>query len=176
MAYEFPGLPPISTGDRIAQSQYDWLADVVDALSVLNWFVRALFGDTNGVIAYGTVGTDSLKVEATSSAESMYFTVHEGAGFVDGVPFRFPTQTLSTQQTAPVANDRIDTIALSATNGVWAITVHEGEEDSSPVAPAILSGEIKLAEIYHRVSETAIYDTDVSAEGYITDSRTFVNV
>lgn len=174
MAFVFPGLPPISTGDRTAQSHYDWLADVVDAINTLQWFIRAAFGDANGVIAYGSVGVDSLKVEATTSVESMQVNILLGAGFVDGVPFRKSADTLSGLLVAPVANDRIDTVAYNPSTA--AVVIHEGEEDSTPSAPAISEGEIKLAEIYHRVSETAIYDSDTTGEGYITDSRTWVNV
>lgn len=174
MAFIFPGSPPIASGIRTAQNHYDWLEDVLAHLDVLNWFIRAAFGDADGVIAYATDGTDSLKIEATGSVPTMAVMLHAGAGFVDGVPFRVSEEIQSDTMVAPTAEDRIDTIGYNPQT--QEIVIYEGEEATPPVALDVSDGEIKLAEIYHRVGETAIYDSDNSGEGYITDERTFVNV
>jgi len=173
MPYIYPNDPPISvTGSRKAEDHLNWLKDVVNAIELLQWFVRAIVGNTDGVLAYDPVGTDSLKVEATDPV-SMIVAVNAGAGFLDMVPFRKSLPGQSALMVAPDSEPRIDTIGIDAlTRG---IVVYTGEEGAVPVAPSVATGVVKLAEVYHRVGETAIYDSDTSGEAYITDSRTLIN-
>jgi len=75
---------------------------------------------------------------------------------------------------APSSNSRIDAIVVNSESGnIEALT---GVENASPVCPTVASHLLKIAEVYHRVGESAIYNTDTSGEGYITDYRTFINM
>jgi hypothetical protein len=151
-------------------------AEIVARLDNLEFFVFAMVGYADGVFAYGQVDTPgvlSLKCVATSP-ESMYVTVGAGAGFLSGVGFRRESGGNSALLVAPVSNPRIDTVAVDSANS-GAIVIYTGVEAATPVAPAVGTGKLKVAEIYHRVGETAIYDADTSGEGYITDARTGTN-
>lgn len=65
---------------------------------------------------------------------------------------------------APGANPRIDVVTIDS-SGTIAIT--QGAEAGSPSAPAYPTGKIVLAEVYNRVGESALYDTDQGSNGYI---------
>lgn len=168
MAYETPGNPPISSGTKKAKDHKDWLEDVVDCLEMMQRVMRAMVGNEDGVLYYGTIDDESLEAVAASPV-SMSVKVKLGIGFLDGVPFRKAAQTVTAAMTAPTSSPRIDTIAVTASTG--AIVVHTGDEAAVPTAPSISAGELKLAEVYHRVGESAVYDADTSGEGYITDCR-----
>jgi len=141
-------------------------------LNRVEWALRALVGDADGVFAYGTVGKGSLGVTATSPA-SMQVTVSEGGALIDGVLFVYETTTTLAAFVAPTTHPRIDIIVANRTTQT--VYVRTGAEAASPSAPALATGEMTLAEVYHRVGETAIYDADTSGEGYLTDRRSFAN-
>ncbi len=177
MALKIPNYPPIEmTGDVEAQAHLDWLKDLVDILEVMQWLLCRTIGiagdDEAGVVAYGSVGSDSLLVTATSP-ESMQITVGLGAGFVDAVPFRKAAAETSAAMVAPVSDPRTDTVSVNATTGL--LRIQTGAEAAVPVAPSVSTGYLKLAEIHHVVGETAIYDSATSGEGYIEDCRTILN-
>jgi len=75
--------------------------------------------------------------------------------------------------TAPATNPRIDLLTINA-SGVLVRTA--GTEAASPVAPVVPDSQIPICQIYNRVSQTQIYDTDQGAgKGYILkDTRPFV--
>ena len=140
-------------------------------IAALEWFVRALAGDGDGVFAHATAGLVGLKVSATSP-QSMRVTIAAGSAFVNGTPIRIATATTSALMVAPTGSDRIDTVALDDTGS---ITIKTGTESGSPTAPAVDADEIKLAEIHHQVTESSIYDASNPLNGHIVDSRTMLN-
>lgn len=75
--------------------------------------------------------------------------------------------------TAPSTNPRIDIVTIDS-SGTIAIT--QGTEAASPVAPAYPANKAVIAEVFNRVGETQIFDTDQGGStGYIyNDVRGFV--
>ena len=76
--------------------------------------------------------------------------------------------------TAPVSNPRIDLVVIGSTGTLSNVA---GSENASPVAPTYPKGSIVLAEVYHVVGETAIYDNDnqQTGQGYVlNDVRPFL--
>lgn len=72
--------------------------------------------------------------------------------------------------TAPTTHPRIDVLCI-ASDGT--ITIVTGTEASSPVAPSV--SDFPLCQIYNRVGETKIVDTDDSTNGYVLkDLRVFM--
>jgi len=139
-------------------------------IAALNYTLVAMLGAiTDGVVPVASGGT-SLDVQAQSTPD-MTVKYKSGAGLVS---FNLVAQLADSNSgtfTAPTTNPRIDTIQID-TQGVT--TVKTGTEAASPSAPAVDSGNLKRAEIYHRVGSTSIKDTDDSTNSYITDARVFV--
>lgn len=142
-------------------------------VTALDWFMRQVIGgSTDGVYGYGSTPTDSFKVEATSPA-STAVTVKAGGAVVDSTLVVRSAGGNTSAMSAPTANPRIDRVVLYK----WGtVTVLTGTEAASPSAPTEPADAITLATIYHRVGETAIYDSDTTGQGYITDGRTYVNL
>lgn len=67
--------------------------------------------------------------------------------------------------TAPVTNPRIDLLVYDTAGS--ALAIRAGSEAASPSAPAPTSGDIILAEIYHKVGETSVKETNDTINGYI---------
>lgn len=131
--------------------------------------MRGLTTSDSGVLAVtgDNTGTE-LKVVAQGTP-GMTVVYSAGDAIVTGILCGLKANTNSATFTAPSANPRIDIVQI-ATNGT--ISVKTGTENSSPSAPSVDSGNMKLAEIYHRTGETSIKNSDDSTNGYITDSRT----
>jgi len=165
MAYTFPNNPPITSGDKKANSHKDWLEDVVDNIEAIQY---ALWYHADNGKGHTSCVVTGLSCAATSP-ESMRVTVAAGHAFVDYVPFRKSAAETTHDFVAPSSADRIDTIAVDATTGL--IVIHKGAENVTPSAPSVSEGEVKVAELYLRPGMTAIYDSDTTGEGYITDSR-----
>ena len=62
-------------------------------------------------------------------------------------------------------NPRIDLLVYSTS--ATALATRQGTAAASPAAPSPLTGDIVLAQIYHRAGEASIKDNDDSANGYI---------
>ena len=152
------------------QAQLTQDADITN----LEWFVTQLIGGTDGIFAYGAVLNDSLEVVAAGTPD-MTVILKLGAGVYSSVPFRKASNETSDAMVAPVStgDNRIDTVAVIAATGL--LNIHTGVEDPTPSAPSVSAGELKVAEVYHRFGESAIYNTDTTGEGYITDFRSFIN-
>lgn len=165
--------PPITlSGSKKASDHKTWLEGVVDYLQLMAKLVTRFIGDGDGIVAYGSVGTDSYKTVATDPV-SMKVTVLEGMGFHEYEPFELAADWTSADLVAPVGNPRIDTVSVDPDDG--SITITAGSEAASPSAPATPTGEVKIAEIYHTVAETSIKDADDSTNGYITLKRNMLN-
>ena len=144
------------------------LTEAQNKIEIIEQFVLDTVGRTNGVqeIAAGT----ALSVVAQGTPD-MTFDVNAGTATVNSQISGLLTAYTSGTQTAPVTNPRIDTIEIQAPD---TINVVAGTEAASPSAPAVTSGALKLAEIYHRVGSVSIKDTDDSSNSYITDSRVLI--
>lgn len=76
--------------------------------------------------------------------------------------------------TAPTTNPRIDIVAMRFDGD---ITILQGSEAASPVPPTYLLDKFVICEVYHRVGETSIKDSDDSSNGYIyRDVRQFAGM
>lgn len=67
--------------------------------------------------------------------------------------------------TAPTVNPRIDILVYDI--AAAALEIRVGEENASPVAPVLESGDVAIANVYHRVGETVIKNISDSTNGYI---------
>jgi hypothetical protein len=108
-----------------------------------------------------------LKVVAQDTP-GMTLRVFPGVAIVDGTIVKYLGGNTGTF-TAPVTDDRIDIVSIDAAG---AINITQGVEDPSPVAPAYLSDETVLCEVYLRGGCTEILNEDDSSEAYLSlDSR-----
>jgi hypothetical protein len=74
--------------------------------------------------------------------------------------------------TAPAANPRIDLLTIDSA-GTLARTA--GTEAASPSVPAYPSDKLVIAEVYNRVGQTTVRDSDLGSNGYIKqDVRPFL--
>ena len=131
--------------------------------------VIAGFGGGPGVIP-SAVGLSDLEVTAQGTPD-MTVNVAVGGAVVDSTLAYLHTTYDTAAMTAPTGNPRIDLVQITSAGE---IEVKTGSEAGSPSAPAADSDALGLAEIYHRVGEMSIKDTDDSTNGYITDVRDFV--
>ena len=136
------------------------------ANSELHAMLWAMTGGADGVFRRPL---PALEVVAQGTPD-MTVKVQSGNGIVSVKGVWLSADTDTATLVAPVANPRIDLVQISKLN---VVTVKEGAENASPVAPTVDTDNIALAQIYHRVGETSIKDTDDSTNGYITDVRSF---
>lgn len=131
--------------------------------------MRGATASDSGILAAtgDNTGTE-LKVVAQGTP-GMTVSTTKGTAIITGIFTGIGSSTTSATFVAPVTNPRIDIMQIS-TAGV--VSIKAGTENASPSAPSVDAGNLKLAEIYHRVGETSIKNTDDSTNGYITDSRT----
>ncbi len=130
---------PVNTGDSVLATQYD-----------------ALRQDAAG-------GAMLLVHQQATPGMTLY--IEPGVAYVGATRVIYAGGS-TPSMTAPVSNPRIDLITIDST-GTIAVTT--GTENASPVAPTYPASKLVLAEVYHRVSETALYDTDQGGTtGYIS--------
>lgn len=90
-------------------------------------------------------------------------TVKVNAGHVfDGTTLTEVAAQNTGTITAPVTDDRIDRVVISATDGT--VSVITGTEDPSPSAPAITEGNLPVAQVYLTPSHTEIANSDLTDE------------
>jgi len=115
----------------------------------------------------GVVGGAAwLKVEAQSSP-NLTVKISSGAVYIAGVLTSSAAVASLTGFAAPATNPRIDIVQIS-TAGV--ISRKAGTENASPSAPSPDANNFKLAEVYNRVGQTSVRDTDDASNGYITNN------
>ena len=128
----------------------DLSARLAAAESIIVW----LLGDANGVAQDG-----GLQVTETGTP-GMTVEVSAGRAVVDGQPVWLRAVATTGTITAPTGGDsRIDVVRLSQLGVVSVVT---GTPSGSPVAPAVGSGYLKLAEILLTTGMTAIEDADIT--------------
>lgn len=170
MAFEFPGLNPISAvaPSRKAIAFKNWLDDNL-GISIVD-LQQALYRLTN--FALGASGDWYFRAAGNrpviaTVASSMQVTLKAGVGFLDGVPIQVSADITSLSFVAPVSESRIDVLCVDPSDRTH-VYIEEGVQDTPPVAPAVTGDYIPVAEIYHRVGETTIEDADDATNGYIT--------
>ena len=121
-----------------------------------------------GATDSGVIGGDAwLKVTAQGSPD-LTVAVSTGAAFVAGVLTSAAATASLSGFAAPASDPRIDIVQIS---DAGVVSRKAGTEAGSPSAPSVDSGNLKLAEVYNRVGQTSVKDTDDASNGYITDSR-----
>lgn len=154
---------------RVSQNPYASQASELQfRLAAMETALVAMFGGGEGVPG-NPAGTQLKVVAQDTPGMTVSFTA--GAAIVSGQFTWLYTATNSSTLVAPVTNPRKDTVQISQLGVVSILT---GAEAGSPSAPAVTANCYKLAEIYHRVGETSIKNTDDASNGYITDFRTFI--
>lgn len=151
-----------SAQQRIYAEQFEDMQTVLDALILL---LDKMTGEVDGV-QRGAANTD-LKVKATGTP-GMTVIVQAGPARVDGHFAALLSDWTSATLTAPSGDPRIDLVEIDQDGS---INIKTGNEAGIPSAPTVSAGATELAEIYHRVGESSIKDTDDSTNGYITDTR-----
>lgn len=128
--------------------------------------IQMLGGDTTTtkVIVPRIDSGTKLHVVAQSSP-GMTVKYKAGSGFVLGNAVYQGSDSNSGTFTAPTGNPRIDIIQMHEDG---TISTKTGAEAGSPSAPTPDSNNAVRAEIYHRVGETSIKNTDDATNGYIT--------
>ena len=127
----------INVGDSVLSSQYNNLRDDAAGGSFL-------FAHQQGIPNL------TLKVEA-----GIFYVGTTRVIFAGGDSPSF---------SAPSANPRIDLLVIDSAGTLSRVV---GTEAGSPSVPAYPSDKIVICEVYNRVSQTAIYDTDQGSHGYI---------
>lgn len=120
----------------------------------------------------GVIGGDAwLKVTAQSSP-NLTVQVSKGTCLVAGTLAGDTDGVASLSGfAAPSTNPRIDIVQIS---NAGVISRKAGSENVSPSAPSPDANNIVLAEVYNRVGQTSVKNTDDSSNGYITDARDFI--
>jgi microcystin-dependent protein len=132
----------------------------------------------NNTLNFGPVTSFSAATDATSDAwtsQTMQLYVEPGTTTIAGTNISFLGGSTPTF-TAPSSHPRIDLVTI---NGSGAIVLINGTEGVSPAIPPYPTGSVVLAEVFHVVGETALYDNgnQQSGQGYIQkDARPFFNI
>lgn len=138
----------------------------------VEYFLSLAWGGGGGVIrGNGVAGAVVAQVPV-----SMKVDVGTLRGFIANRMVRNATTTATGDITAPTGGSagdlrRIDLIQYSLTGGV---NIKEGTEDPAPVPPSADANSLVLAHIYCRKGMVSVKDTDDSANGYISDQRTYI--
>lgn len=118
--------------------------------------------------ANGVIGGDAWLKTTAQASPNLTVKVSAGTCFVAGVLAGDTDGVASlTGFAAPSANPRIDIVQIS---NAGVITRKAGAENASPTAPTVDAGNLKLAEVYNRVGQTSVKNTDDATNGYITNN------
>lgn len=143
-----------------------YYTDLVDELELAHYALNAIYGGGDVVIR-NILNEMEILAQGTPDMTVVYSS---GLGYVSNRIVKQASDANSAAMTAPTGNPRIDIVQWTLYTG---FNIKTGSEGAVPSAPAVDSNSMKVCEIYHRVGETSIKDTDDSVNGYITDARTF---
>ena len=146
-----------------------WDDRIESSLELIFELLTLAWGGGDGVLRGAAV--DDLSVFATV-AESMSVEVRPGLAFISKFPYRLVSATQTVDVVAPVSDPRIELV--QARLSTWDVSIKEGTESATPVAPSPDSDALALGELFLRVGMTSIKDVDDSTNGYITDVRVFL--
>jgi hypothetical protein len=155
---------PVSSGKLNA-----WDDRIEAALELAFWLLNLAWGGGSGVLRGATA--EDLKVLATTPP-GMSVAVQPGYAFINKSPYKLANATETAAVAAPAGNPRIDLVQARVLT--WDVSVKNGTEASSPVAPSADADCIALARIYCRVGMTSIQDSDDGVNGYVIDARAFI--
>ena len=134
-------------------------------------------GDSGLATQYNNLRSDaygsSQLLSHQQSSPGMTLYVETGVYWIGGTRVSFAGGNSPTF-TAPSANPRIDLLVI---NNAGTLSIVQGTENASPSVPTYPKDKLVICEIYNRVGETALYDTDQGGStGYIyNDVRPFLN-
>jgi len=125
-------------------------------------------GDTGTIGQYNNLRDDakasSWLLPHQQSTPNLTVYVEAGVYYFNNTRYEFAGGN-SPSFTAPSTNPRIDILSINS-SGTLVRTA--GAENASPVAPQLPADNFPICQIYNRVSQTQIYDTDQGAgKGYI---------
>lgn len=146
-----------------------WDDRIEAALELAYFLLSHAWGGGNGVIRGAT--SHDLAVAALD-VPGLAVRVRPGYAFIGHCPFRLAAEAQTVDVTPPLSNLRIDLV--QARLATWDITIVTGTEGASPNPPNPQSDCLALARLYLRPGMTCIKNADDSANGYITDARTFL--
>lgn len=132
-------------------------------------------GDTAFAQQYNDLRDDakggSFLLPHQQSTPDLTLKVESGACYVGATRVIFAGGN-SPAFTAPTTNPRIDLLTI---NSVGILAIIQGTEAASPTPPAYPSDKLVLCEVYNRVGQISIRDTDTAGQGYIyNDVRPFL--
>jgi hypothetical protein len=124
-------------------------------------------GDTATAVQYNNLRKDAKRgsylLPRAQDTPDMTVKVEAGVFFIGATRVIFAGGN-SPSFSAPSGNPRIDILTINS-SGTLAIT--QGLEAGSPTPPTYPTDKLVICEVYNRVGETSIKDTDDSANGYI---------
>ncbi len=145
-----------------------WDDRIEAALELLHLIVSDQAGGVDGVIRR----SDDALQAGVIAPTSLSTIVQPGFALINRGIYRLASATPTADVTPPVTHPRIDLV--QARLDTWDITVKEGTEDPSPVAPGPDANALPLAHLYLRPGMTSIEAADDATNGYIIDVRPFI--
>ncbi|MCH7960019.1 MAG: hypothetical protein IID08_07810 [Candidatus Hydrogenedentes bacterium] len=139
------------------------------ALELIHFLLSQTWGGGDGVLRGAT--TDDLKAVATAP-EGLSVLVQPGYAFISNFPYTLATALQTVDVVAPSVDPRLDLV--QARLGTWDVSVKQGTEAASPVAPIADADAIPIAHLYLRVGMASIKDADDATNGYIIDVRNYL--
>jgi len=146
-----------------------WDDRIEAALETVCYLLCLAWGGGNGVVRGAS--TDDLAVVA-KSPPSLTVQVKPGYAFIRRLPYKLAVITDAPDPAVPTTHPRIDLVQASLET--WGVSIKQGTEAASPVAPTPDTDCIALAQIYARPGMTSIKNTDDATNGYLIDARTFL--
>lgn len=135
----------VSTGGNIAASQYNNLRD-----------------DAKG---------GSFLLAHQQTVPNLTLAVEPGVFYIGNIRVDFASGN-SPSFAAPSANPRIDLLTIDSAGSLSIIL---GSEAANPVPPAYPTNKLAICEVYCRVGQTTVLDSDSAGQGYIyRDVRPFL--
>ena len=124
--------------------------------------------NVNGIAgALTSFNVTTTVTSGTWTAQTMQLYIEEGAYYIGTTRVLYVGGSTPTF-TAPVSNPRIDLITADSSGTIALVS---GTESASPSAPSYPANKAVLAEVYHVVAETALYDNEnqQAGQGYISN-------
>ncbi len=154
----------------VASSKLNMWDDRMEAaLELIHFLLAQAWGGGDGVVRGATA--NDLQVVATTP-ESLSVLVQPGYAFIGQFPYRLETALQTADVTVPTANPRIDLV--QARLGTWDVSVKQGTEAATPVAPVADTDAIPLAELLLRPGMSNVRNTDDTTNGVVNDVRRFL--
>lgn len=164
--------PDLTTSTQVAASganqtllQYVGWAYPGSATSITPFSLNKNVNGNTDVLTSFTITTTVSS--GTWTPQTMQLYIEDGAYYIGTTRVLYSGGSTPTF-TAPVSNPRIDLITADSSGTIALVT---GTESATPSAPSYPANKAVLAEVYHVVAETGIFDFEnqQSGEGYISN-------